>query len=473
MKTSDSRTSIPRKPVVAFIFLIAAALLLGGTVLDYWVSRIALDARRRLVAQRSIVEQLDHTVSVLREAEMGQRGFLLTGREYYLEPYDKALAEIPANLDRLRYLVSTGDLEAGPVGRVVELTGQNMAELRQEIQLRRQKGLEAALAIMQSPRSQQIIDLIRSNMAHLRTQEDLEFRQAAARAETARLLGTVTFVVMALLNLGFLGWAYRRVSLDIRYRMAAERALRESQLEIEKANQVLEQRVAERTAEAEHRATLLQQLTVQLTQAEQRERQRLAQVLHDHLQQLLVGAKFNLSVLRGQLPRDEMRQTAQQVEGLLDESLAASRSLTVELSPPVLFQGTFRQVLEWLGCWMKDKHGLTVKVDADEQVDPKNEEIRILLFQSVRELLFNVVKHAKVSQVSVRMVRAAPGRLEITIVDKGAGFDPASKSAARHSTSGGGFGLFSVRQRLELLGGSLTIDSHPGQGTCVMLTAPC
>lgn len=250
--------------------------------------------------------------------------------------------------------------------------------------------------------------------------------------------------------------------------MEAE-ALRQSQARLRALNAQLEQRVMERTAEVRQRVEQLRHLAAQLTQAEQRERQRLARILHDHLQQLLVGAKFNLNTLPGRLSDSELLQTVRQVDELLDQSLATSRSLTIELSPPILYTGTFVAVLRWLAGWMHDKHGLQVQIEADDQTDLPSEEIRIVLFQCVRELLFNIVKHAKVNQATVVM-RREDGAVQVIITDEGIGFDIHPRPAG--GEVGNGFGLLSIRERLEMLDGRMEITSAPGKGTRIALTAP-
>lgn len=224
--------------------------------------------------------------------------------------------------------------------------------------------------------------------------------------------------------------------------------------------------------QAQQRADLLQRLALELTQGEQRERQQLAKTLHDHLQQLLVGAKFNLGILRGQIQDRDQRGSLDQVSELLDESVTASRSLTQDLSPPVLHGGTFAQVLQWFSRWAMDKHGLTVRVSADDEVDTQSDEIRVLLFQTVRELLLNVVKHAKVDGATITMDRPEVDQIQITVADEGVGFDPATFEGNPADQSSSGLGLFSIRQRLALVGGLLHIDSKPGQGTRVTLVAP-
>ncbi len=156
------------------------------------------------------------------------------------------------------------------------------------------------------------------------------------------------------------------------------------------------------------------------------------------------------------------------MDELLGESIATSRSLTAELSPQVLHVQGLGPALEWLGAWMRDRHGLMVEVQADGAVRP-HVKIAELLFQIVRELLFNVVKHANTYQASLRMHRLED-KVHIVVEDRGAGFDPrASRSDTKNDT---GLGLFSIRERLSWLGGELTIDSKPGHGTRVEVLAP-
>jgi ligand-binding sensor domain-containing protein/signal transduction histidine kinase len=253
----------------------------------------------------------------------------------------------------------------------------------------------------------------------------------------------------------------RQLSDEITHARIAEEKLREARDE-------LEHKVQERTAELTERANQLRTLAGELTLTEQRERRRLASLLHDHLQQLLVGAKYRVVSL-GRSAGPSVQEAAREVEELLNESIEASRSLTAELSPPVLAEGGLTAGLEWLTRWMSQKHGLSVQLIAEEDISPDAEEIIVLLFESVRELLFNVVKHAQVKSVTVRIERVDSQALSIIVSDDGVGFDPEASKASRES---GGFGLFSIRERLDLIGGRLQIDSAPGRGARLSLLAP-
>ena len=257
----------------------------------------------------------------------------------------------------------------------------------------------------------------------------------------------------------------RRRQYQIRDHLAEQRR---AEARLQQFNESLEQRVAERTALAEEQAGQLRALASALTQTEQRERRRLAQLLHDHLQQLLVAAKMNLSALAHRISEPEHRAALKRVDSLLGESVEAARSLTIELSPPILESGLGAS-LKWLSRWMQEKHGLRVELDAEQQAEPASEELRLLLFEAVRELLFNVVKHAHVSEARVR-TSISDDSLQIVVSDPGLGFR--AKDAAEERSSSRGFGLFSIAQRLKAVGGELDIDSTPGAGTRVMVRVP-
>ncbi len=254
-----------------------------------------------------------------------------------------------------------------------------------------------------------------------------------------------------------------RVVEDITRSKAAEER-------VHQLNRTLEERVAERTAVAEHRATLLRKLTAELTSAEQRERRRLAQLLHDHLQQLLVAAKLRLGLLKKK--SDESQASAiGEVDDLIAQSISASRSLTVELSPPILYDRGLTPALEWLARDMKEKHNLQVEVRIKVDAPNLRQELAVFLFQAVRELLFNVVKHAGVTHAEVCVDTDWAGWLCLEVSDEGRGFETEDESGDMPNVIDG-LGLFSIRERLELLGGKLTWRSSAGQGTEVRVCAP-
>src|SRR6267142_1125469 len=229
----------------------------------------------------------------------------------------------------------------------------------------------------------------------------------------------------------------------------------------------------ERTAELEYRTTQLSRMASDLTLAEQRAREGIARTLHDGLQQLLVIATLNLEqeLKResdgGAAPSELIREAKRH----LDEAIAAARSLNFELFPPVLQYSGLPAALQWLANWTHDKYKIEVRVAADPRANSGRKDVRTLLFESVRELLFNSVKHARADRISLDLALDAEDQLCITVSDQGIGFEPAELDD-RSKAGQVGWGLFSIRERLTLLGGRFDVDSAPGRGTRVRLVAP-
>jgi len=230
----------------------------------------------------------------------------------------------------------------------------------------------------------------------------------------------------------------------------------------------LEAAVRERTAQLEERAYQLARLASELTLAEDRERRRLAQFLHDDLQQLLVGAKYRLYRLSREFPPEKQEGFAG-VEELINQSIQASRSLTAELSPPILHEAGLAAGLDWLARWMKQVHDLRVEVEIDSDLKVEREDLRLFLFQAIRELLLNTVKHARTDSANLQVFHSN-GRIKIIVEDQGVGFDPDEKASGNEKRDG--FGLFSIRERAELLRGQLEIQSEPGKGARFTIEIP-
>jgi PAS domain S-box-containing protein len=218
--------------------------------------------------------------------------------------------------------------------------------------------------------------------------------------------------------------------------------------------------------ELEHRARQLRKLALELSETEDRERKRLAEILHDDLQQTLAAAKFQLSVLDGRLRGDkDLKETVGRVKQMLKDAIEKSRSLSHELGPPMLAQSSLDDTFEWLAHQMETKHGLVVHVQTRGGTDSPSGPVGTFLYKAAREILFNVVKHAKVSEASLRLQRVR-NQLRLTISDKGQGFDLQSLVETA------GFGLLSVRERAESLGGRMRIRSALGKGSTFLIAVP-
>jgi PAS domain S-box-containing protein len=237
-------------------------------------------------------------------------------------------------------------------------------------------------------------------------------------------------------------------------------------------NEVLEMRVVERTAALVASEREVRRMASMLTMAEQEERRRISQLLHDELQQQLYAIQINLKFAQDDA---ETGNTLTAVERMaeagqwLRESIEVTRQLTVDLSPPILKSEGLADALNWLIAQMKQTHGLKVLLTAEHAFRMPDEDMRVLLFQSIRELLFNTIKHAGTDQAAVEL-RSQNGQLIIHVRDEGCGFNVAE--AAARAEQGGRLGLFSVRERLRLFGGRMEIDSAPGSGTRILIHIP-
>ena len=250
----------------------------------------------------------------------------------------------------------------------------------------------------------------------------------------------------------------------------SSQTLRESESHLRALSQTLERRVEIRTAELRQQTGRLRRLAKELTSAEQRERRRLAAILHDGLQQLLVAAKIRVGQARSQAVDSATAATLEGVSDMVDQAVDSSRDLTRQLRPPVLYEGGLMPALRWLVEELYRLHGLHVTLDGEEAIFPLDDDTKALLFETVRELLFNVVKHAGVNEALVR-VRQNGQRLHVAVQDKGAGFD-VDAVAWEQDPKQPGVGLFSVRERLAALGGEVTLKSVAGEGTRIELRVP-
>jgi signal transduction histidine kinase len=235
-------------------------------------------------------------------------------------------------------------------------------------------------------------------------------------------------------------------------------------------NQTLERRVAKRTTQAVEQAQKLRLLSAELSLAEEAERRRIAEMLHEDLQQLLVAARMQLAALCRTQDAAQREAIAREIADVLERSFKLTRSLSVELAPPVLYEHGLAAALKWLATETRKNYNVEVILEADPSANPKAADARVFLFRAVRELLLNSLKHAGGSAVHITMQHRRPDRVRIMVADDGPGFDPNSLDDQR--TGSQTVGLLNLRERVGNFGGEFHINSGPERGTRITLSLP-
>jgi len=219
-----------------------------------------------------------------------------------------------------------------------------------------------------------------------------------------------------------------------------------------------------------NRQERLRAMALDLTLVEERERRRIAAGLHDHVGQTLTLLCVRMEMLAKAAGTTDLADQCRGMLAVTQAALGMTRSLTFELSSPVFYEFGLVPAVEWLGHELQEQCGITFTAETTDDFEPPEEDVSVLLFQTIRELLTNVVKHSK-ARKCITTFSPDKYKLVITVQDDGIGFD--ADVAHLHRTAQGSFGLFSIQERLKGLGGDMTIESKPDHGSLVTLWIPC
>lgn len=213
----------------------------------------------------------------------------------------------------------------------------------------------------------------------------------------------------------------------------------------------------------------LQRLTSELSLAEARERQAIASDLHDHIGQALAYVSQKVTSLQGNAIFCGMEDDFEEIRTILQQTIRYTRDLTVEISPPVLYELGLPAAIDWLAERSELRYGLKVTSRQSGQPGEVGEDIKVFIFKALQELIHNVSKHARANSVTID-TKWGSDRIELQVSDNGQGFD--TELFQSGLSNDGCFGLFSIRERLSYAGGNIDIASTPGKGTRVTLATP-
>ncbi|WP_185958450.1 PAS domain-containing sensor histidine kinase [Fodinibius sediminis] len=241
-----------------------------------------------------------------------------------------------------------------------------------------------------------------------------------------------------------------------------------AQQKLQEMNETLENRIEQRTAVLEDYKNELRILSYQLNQTKEQERHHLAILLHNHVGQLLDLGLIQLDQLKKEVSQVDIPEKIANLKEIILTANKYTREFVNELKPPPIFEKeNIGELLLWLARRM-EKYGLKITLEDDGKPKPLTEEVHKILYHSTRELFFNVIKHAEVSEARLTL-RRQDSQIQLIVEDMGKGFSMKGKKPTTHN---GGFGLFNMQERLDLLGGRLEIKSELGTGTKAVLSAP-
>lgn len=406
------------------------------------------------------LEELDHTqkarASVTRllqsmlDAETGLRGYLLSGEESYLEPYDSAITTVHANLDELRGLFLESAQDQGDFAQLAQQVTRKLSEMDLSLNLRRKGQEDAWKFVMSTDVGKQNMDAIRQHARALI--ERSTARVAHSQAEIGQSLLRSRLGIALVTVIGLLAF-----HLYLRQTRALQRATEREQEILEQERARLESLVRERTAS-------LTELANHLQQVREDERGHLARELHDELGALLTAAKLDVARLKSRIgtPGPEAQERLRHLSETLNGVIALKRRIIEDLRPSSLSNLGLTAAIEILAREFSERAGIDVQTSL-ETVDLPD-AAQLTVYRMVQESLTNIGKYASARKVLVTVHRH-PSHVAVQIRDDGTGFDAAATGRAGH-------GLAGMRQRVEAAGGRLSVQSRPGEGTVVSASLP-
>src|SRR5450755_1877737 len=206
--------------VIAVVSGLTAAVVIASTVLTYWFGNRLVRIHVREELRREVIGRLDQLISTLKDAETGQRGFIITGEERYLQPYNEAVAGLPREIEKLNRLEKIG-ITAPEVRAISDLIQQKLGELRATIELRRSGGFDAAAPVIQANVGEQIMDQLRAGIGRLQSKQSAALQADSQLSSEATRTRTDVFILTAGINIIFLAWAYQRIARSIKERDSA------------------------------------------------------------------------------------------------------------------------------------------------------------------------------------------------------------------------------------------------------------
>jgi len=441
------RFSLPKLVISLPAAILAAAILIGINETGYRRSNEALQEIER--AQQTRVE-LSRLLQQMLDAETGQRGFLLTGDERYLQPYSKATAGLNQTIDTLRASYMRNPDGIAQLAELSRNVSRKLAEMDLSVRLRKQGNDEAWRFIM-------LTDVGREHMESIRAQTSklVDERSRAVERGQTEVVHALQFSRLGIAAVALVGLI--AFYMYLRQTRALELAGRRQQEALEIERDRLGDQVRERTASLAELATHLQQVR-------EEERAYLARELHDELGSLLTAAKLDVARIKSKIGLDapELQERLKHLTETLNSGIALKRNIIEDLRPSSLSNLGLVAALEILARESGERNGLAIRCQLDPV--PLDASAQLTVYRVVQESLTNITKYANAQNIQV-LLKTGPREVVVAVQDDGTGFDVAHIHPGTH-------GLHGMRHRVEAAGGRLTITSSATGGTLVSATLP-
>ena len=439
--------AIPRMAISLPLAVLAAAFLLFINEASFRKSTEAAASIEEAQLTRGAINKL---LQHMLDAETGQRGYLLTGDERYLEPYNAALADIDHNLDSLRQLFTPYREQLAEFGLMSRHVSRKLAEMDLSIRMRKEGNEDAWKFVLTTDVGKEHMEAIREQSAKLAASSVSKMEQGQEQIRRSLQLSRIGVATVALAGL----LAFYMYLLQTKALLASGRREQES---LQRERDFLEVQVRERTANLAELATHLQNVR-------EDERGHLARELHDELGALLTAAKLDVARLKSRLAgsQPEAVERLTHLTNTLNSGIALKRRIVEDLRPSSLSHLGLVASLEILAREFEERSGLSVTTDL-EAVELGG-STQLTVYRLVQESLTNMGKYAEATQAEISL-HNFDSYVTVEVKDNGKGFKTASVGAGSH-------GLAGMRHRVEAAGGRLTVTSAEGEGTRISAVLP-
>ena len=427
--------------------VLVAALLIVVNEVGFQTSRTAMAQIDKAETTRATINKL---LQQMLDAETGQRGYLLTGDERYLEPYNAALADVNQNLDELRSLTSTSPAELAEFSMMSRSMSRKLAEMELTVRMRKNGQTDAWKFVITTDVGLQQMDAIREQANKLASASIQKLEQGEAQINRSLQLSRIGIAIMALAGL-LAFYMYLKQTQSLLESGEGEKH------SLQRERDQLDLQVKERTANLAELATHLQNVR-------ENERGHLARELHDELGALLTAAKLDVARLKSRLPPNlpEVLERLAHLTNTLNSGITLKRRIVEDLRPSSLSHLGLEASLEILGREFEERSGLSITTDL-EHVDLGG-AAQLTVYRLVQESLTNISKYAEATQIVISL-QNMESYITIEVHDNGIGFDVDKVASNSHGLSG-------MRHRVEAGGGRLTVTSEKGSGSHIHAVLP-